>query len=74
MSEESKKSTMTFADLDDWTGVYIDGVLVMQDHQIDAMDAVDVAIENDVGFVERKSIDPEWDGDLPDDMADLTFV
>ena len=70
---------MTIALMDDWQVVYVDGRLVMQDHCIEAFDAVEVAIEKGVTSIERKWIDENWfydenGGDMPEDEGSVKFV
>lgn len=60
---------------DDWEGVYLDGVLQMQDHSIDNIELANFAIENDLTQpIQMVWADLEWmedRSDFPDSFADV---
>ena len=63
---------ITFVNVDDWVGVYLDGKLEYENHSIDADDCLTLlGIE-----CESLWVDPDWMGDrcrLPEDLKDVKF-
>ena len=72
--KEKKKASagpkVTFADGDDWNGLYVDGELVAENHSLRPTDVLDA-----LGIVyERVACDQDWleeQGRLPPDLKDV---
>jgi hypothetical protein len=61
---------------DDWQGIYIDGKLKTEGHQIELLAGINIAIENKVDDADSAWCDLTWlheRGDLPQDLKDVEW-
>ena len=67
---------MIIARADDWEGIYIEERLMAENHNIDLIEAVNLAIEHEVDEVESKWVNLDWIGHvghLPDDIKEVLW-
>lgn len=68
---------MTFAQADDWVGIYIDNALMAEGHSIPAVEASEIAIDYGATTVESRDVDLDWIhdmGNLPVLMEDVVWA
>lgn len=55
---------MTFAQADDWVGIYIEDALMTEGHSISPIEAARVAIEGGATDVVSRDVDLDWIHDM----------
>lgn len=69
-------SAFVIAMADDWTGLYVDEVLIEEGHSISNYAVLKAAIDTEVESVEEKWVNHQWielNGSLPRDMSDVVW-
>lgn len=70
-------SKLTIVNGDDWTGLFIDGRLLVEGSSFSTLTVAEVCIKHAVSAVESQDADSEWLNDLgnfPDDLSDVVMV
>lgn len=77
MKARPARTRVALVDVDDWTGLYINGQLAIQNHSLSERHVLEAlakagAIEFGVAYVDEEWLNDR--GDLPESLADVVFA